>query len=230
MPRQNPKGMFGKLGNKWWPKKIDWEKTKEILGADIQEEARRKTWEIIVRYAALEELRTNSSNLVATRQHLKKVKRTVEKLRALTNEDDIDLAQAHSSHLIANYLNHPVLPEIDHSKSRSPLETFRGILESMLESIQLGTEETLNPSLQRDFNKNWRNFVVDIRDTLWKSNLPTGVSKSLAEAGRASPFVGVVQYLQSLLPPGARRHEQSMSALAAAMQVAIRKGKASKAG
>jgi hypothetical protein len=68
----------------------------------------------------------------------------------------------------------------------------------------------------------WDTLVCTLTDIVAEHGLPRGVSKGLDKTPRDSPFVQMVESLQSTLPSEARRHYGSYQASAQAISVARR--------
>lgn len=214
---------------KWAPAKlaispVDWTELEKALGRELTAEQRGEISEIAGAYAAGEGMERAAPFVRDEAEWFRDFQKVAGELHRLTVEVPARSRAARSGVIeVQLKLDALLIAVCGQSFSIEQIALFLG------PAISKAKDRRRPPGIEE--GAHWRNLVRALDAKFGEFGLPTGIRKDSdkSKSGAPSPFVAFLFRLQRCFPPEARRYDQSVAAVAAAMAEARRENIRAKA-
>jgi hypothetical protein len=194
----------------------DWKQIEDAYGrrldAELRDQINRATW-VFLALAPSELAAEPAAN---ARRKIELIEAAAAKLRdAILETPNPIRSQA------ATYAHHLIDQNLRDTRINGKLQTIGSAMVSVVQACQMARSK-LHNSNWRSGRKGgtWRHWILELSSILSDKKLPIKARKDSDKTDASSPFVALVDKLQSLLPKAYRQSSQSKGALAKAVHVA----------
>jgi hypothetical protein len=200
------------------PDHFNWKTVESAYGQRLSREQQKQIFEATQTYIIFRSRETNSEPLRLSVDRVKRLKNSAESFRKIIVEDDSgSMAHVFARHEIKLQFSD------DYLVAQDPLAGLARVVESFVHACKVATTNMTKHSFSTD-GIAWCSWVIELTRIAQQARLPTGArTDSDKNTGESSPFVRLVEELQSQLPKQFQDKRQSSTALAKAIN-RVRKG------